>query len=59
MLAFGVSFRTSDAVVIQVGYTYQAFTIGYSYDIIISGLNISTFGSQEIVLRYAFDNPLK
>lgn len=59
MLAFGLSFRSGDAVVIQVGYTYQSFTIGYSYDIVINGLNVSTFGSQEIVLRYAFDNFLK
>ena len=59
MLAFGASFRTSDAVVLQVAYTYQSFTIGYSYDIIVSGLNVSTFGSQEIVLRYLFNNPRK
>jgi type IX secretion system PorP/SprF family membrane protein len=48
----GVSFRSSDAVVLQAGFNYKEMLFGYSYDITISGLNASTFGSHEILLIY-------
>jgi type IX secretion system PorP/SprF family membrane protein len=49
----GVSFRSSDAVVLQVGFNYKEMLFGYSYDITVSGLNAATFGSHEIQLIYS------
>jgi type IX secretion system PorP/SprF family membrane protein len=53
---FGLSFRSSDAVVFQVGFKYEELLFGYSYDLTISGLNVSTFGSHEIYLQYILPN---
>jgi type IX secretion system PorP/SprF family membrane protein len=59
ILLAGLSFRSSDAVVVQIGFDYQEFLFGYSYDITISGLNTATFGSHEILLIYTLPNFLK
>lgn len=59
MLSLGLSFRTSDAVVVQLGYRYKEFRVGYSYDITISGLQGTAFGSHEIMLIYSFKNSLR
>jgi type IX secretion system PorP/SprF family membrane protein len=48
----GLSFRSSDAIVIQAGFNYKELLFSYSYDITISGLNASSFGSHEILLIY-------
>ena len=48
----GISFRSSDAIILQVGFNYKEMLFGYSYDITISGLNAATFGSHEIQLIY-------
>ena len=53
---FGLSFRSSDAVVFQLGIKYEEILFGYSYDLTISGLNASSFGSHEIYLRYTLPN---
>lgn len=51
----GVSYRTQDAVVLFVGYTYrEAFTFGYSYDITYSKLNIGSRGAHEVYLSFDF-----
>jgi type IX secretion system PorP/SprF family membrane protein len=59
MFLLGLSLRTSDAVVLQLGYRYKEFRIGYSYDITISGLRGSAFGSHEILLIYSLKNFLQ
>jgi len=56
---FGLSYRSSDAVVFQVGFKYEELLVGYSYDLSISGLNASTFGSHEIYVRYILPNFLQ
>lgn len=56
MALLGLSLRTSDAFVVQVGYRYQDFRIGYSYDITISKLKGISAGSHEILLIYNFKN---
>ncbi len=56
---FGLSFRSSEAVIFQLGFKYEELLFGYSYDLTISGLNASTFGSHEIYLRYTLPNFLK
>jgi len=54
----GVSFRTSDAVVFQLGFHREGLLVGYSYDLTISHLNAQSFGSHEIFVRYLLGNPL-
>jgi type IX secretion system PorP/SprF family membrane protein len=55
----GISFRSSDAIVLQVGFNYNEMLFGYAYDITISGLNASTFGSHEILLIYTLPGLVK
>jgi len=56
MVSLGLSYRTHDAIVIQVSYKYKEFQIGYSYDITTSDLNVASSGSHEIILIYNFPN---
>jgi type IX secretion system PorP/SprF family membrane protein len=55
-LSFGVSFRTSDAIVINLGYKSPVFQAGYSFDLTITPLHNHSYGSHEIVLIYFLDN---
>jgi type IX secretion system PorP/SprF family membrane protein len=59
MVSIGLSYRTSDAFVIQAAYRYKEFQIGYSYDISISKYNTVSSGSHEIILIYRFKNFLE
>ncbi|MFO7658944.1 MAG: type IX secretion system membrane protein PorP/SprF [Bacteroidales bacterium] len=56
MLIGGISFRTSEALIFQVGYQVQDFTIGYSFDLVLNALKSQTIGSHEIMLIYSLDN---
>ncbi len=56
MVNFGVSYRSSDAVVFQVGYKTPDLFFGYAYDLIVSGLRKNTWGSHEIMFSYTLDN---
>jgi len=53
---FGLSYRSSDAIVFRLGFKYEDLLFGYSYDLCISGLSASTFGSHEIYVRYTLPN---
>jgi type IX secretion system PorP/SprF family membrane protein len=59
MLSFGLSYRTSDAIVFHLGYLTPKFQVGYSFDLTITPLLTSNYGSHEIVLIYYFKNFLK
>ena len=51
----GMSYRLQDAVSLMAGVQYKDIKIGYSYDIIVSSLNLSvTGGSHEVMLGYSF-----
>jgi len=56
MINFGVSYRTSDALVFQIGYKTPDIFIGYAYDLILSGMRMNTWGSHEILFSYTLDN---
>jgi len=56
MLSFGLSYRTSDAIVFHLGYLTPKFQIGYSFDLTITPLLTNNYGSHEIVLIYNFRN---
>lgn len=47
--------RTNDAVVALVGFRQDKFSVGYSYDITVSGLGVGTGGAHEVSLRYEFE----
>jgi type IX secretion system PorP/SprF family membrane protein len=59
MLSFGLSYRTSDAIVFHLGYLKPEFQVGYSFDLTITPLLTRNYGSHEIVLIYNFKNFLK
>ena len=56
MFSLGLSFRTSDAVSFQLGYTTPDLFVGYTYDMLVSSLRTSSFGSHEILFTYSLDN---
>ncbi len=48
-----------DALVFLIGVRQDSFSIGYSYDVTISGLGASSGGSHEISLAYQFEPVIK
>ncbi len=59
MVSFGISYRTSDAVVFMIGYQNERFRIGYAFDLTLSDIRTQSYGSHEVFISYAFDNFLK
>jgi type IX secretion system PorP/SprF family membrane protein len=59
MISFGLSYRTSDAVVFMIGYQYDRFRIGYAFDLTLSDIRTQSSGSHEVFISYSFDNFLK
>ena len=53
---FGLSYRTQDALSIQVGYQNKNILFGYAYDIAMSDLRTQTSGSHEIIFIYKLPN---
>lgn len=54
------AFGNADAIIPLIGYQYQVFKIGYSYDITVSSLSgAPSGGSHEISLVLNFDNSEK
>ncbi len=56
MISLGVSYRSSEAIITQLGFRYEDLYIGYSYDFTIAKINVVSFGSHEILLIYKFPN---
>jgi len=54
MVWAGVSYRIDDAVGIMAGVQIKEFRVGYSYDVITSGINNFSSGSHEIMLGYCY-----
>lgn len=51
----GINYRIQDAVSLMAGVQYKDIKIGYSYDIVLSSLDLSvTGGSHEVMLSYCF-----
>jgi type IX secretion system PorP/SprF family membrane protein len=54
----GLTFRTSDAVGLMLGYVpFTNFTVGYSYDITVNQLSSISRGSHEILMKYCYHIP--
>lgn len=54
----GLTYRTSDAVAIMLGYVpITNFTVGYSYDITINKLSSISRGSHEVLMKYCYHIP--
>ena len=59
MVSFGISYRTSDAIVFMLGYQNDRFRIGYAFDLTLSDIRTQSYGSHEVFISYSFDNFLK
>ncbi|MCX7861937.1 MAG: PorP/SprF family type IX secretion system membrane protein [Bacteroidales bacterium] len=57
--AYKKGYQNNDAVIFQVGYVWNDFKFGYSYDITISRLIANTFGSHEVSIVYEFNQNQK
>lgn len=49
----------SDAIIVQVGFEYDKFKFGYSYDITISDLGTASGGAHEVSFALDFNCPVK
>lgn len=59
MLYGGLTYRTSDAVAIMLGWRpFRDFTVGYSYDITINKLSSVSRGSHEVLVKYCYYLPV-
>ena len=54
-IVFGVWYRFSDAFIMLLGFEFQQFKIGYSYDLTTSDLSTATGGAHEVSFAYRFD----
>ena len=59
MVSLGLSYRTSDAIIVMLGYQYDKFRIGYSVDFTLTDIRTHSSGSHEVFISYSFDNFLK
>jgi hypothetical protein len=62
-MIFGVWYRQffqgSDALILLVGFEYDKFKFGYSYDITVSELSTASGGAHEISMGLKFNCPQK
>ena len=54
-LAYRRGFNNSDAIIMLLGYELDRYKIGYSYDLTVSRLGISSGGAHEISLQIQLD----
>ena len=55
MAWLGLSWRSSDAIAIMIGYEYEEqISFGYSYDITTSNLKTASSGTHEIMIGFKF-----
>ncbi|MDA3954660.1 MAG: type IX secretion system membrane protein PorP/SprF [Bacteroidales bacterium] len=53
---FGLSYRTSDAIVVMAGYNYNLISLGIAYDITVSDIRKYSGSTLEIMLVYKFNS---
>ncbi len=54
---FEQGINNSDALIFLVGFKQEGLSIGYSYDMTISNLGLSTGGAHEVSVSYEFQAP--
>lgn len=59
MVSLGLSYRTGNALVIQLGYRNESINIGYAYDLSFSDIKTVSSGSHELLFVYRFGNFIK
>ena len=50
-LSYRRGFNNSDALIIILGYEWEKYKLGYSYDLTVSKLGVSSGGAHEISLQ--------
>lgn len=58
-LWYRFNFQNSDAVIALLGFQYDRFKVGYSYDYTVSGLTNATGGSHEVSVAFQLPCPEK
>jgi hypothetical protein len=54
----GLTFRTSDAIAVMLGYSpMPKLQVGYSYDITVNKLASISRGSHELMVKYCYNLP--
>jgi type IX secretion system PorP/SprF family membrane protein len=59
MVSLGLSYRTSDAIGIQLGYQKDGLIFGYAFDLTLSDIKTQSAGSHEIIFIYTLSNFLR
>lgn len=49
---FGIGYRISDAVILNIGYQLPQWKFGYAWDITTSSLQVKSRGSHELFIRF-------
>jgi type IX secretion system PorP/SprF family membrane protein len=50
----GISWRTNDAIILMLGFTYDKFHFGYAVDFTLTDIRTQSFGTHEITLAVKF-----
>lgn len=59
MVSLGLTYRSGNAMVFQLGYRNDRISLGYAYDLGLSDISNISSGSHEILLSYSFDSIIK
>ncbi len=59
MVSLGLSYRSGNAIIVQLGYHSSKVSFGYAYDISLSDISTITTGSHEIMFIYWFNSFIK
>jgi type IX secretion system PorP/SprF family membrane protein len=59
MVSLGLSYRTSDAIGIQLGYQKDGLIFSYAFDLTLSDIKTQSAGSHEIIFIYTLSNFLR
>ena len=59
LVSMGLSYRSGNAMVIQLGYQSSKINIGYAYDLSLSDINTISTGSHEILFIFRFNSLVK
>ena len=59
MISLGLSYRSGNAMVVQLGYKNESLNIGYAYDLSFSDIKTVSSGSHELLFVYRFNNFIK
>ena len=51
---YSTQYPNRESIILMIGFNYQNFTFGYSYDIVVSRLTTASGGANELSINYLF-----